>query len=141
MEITETFLAYGHGNIRATHKTTLEITKERNLTKKGDCIVAVSANKALADLNCEFKENLCKENAKLTILIEAGAFAETIRAKGSPRLVMSHPTDMVIRKSRYISDRTLAIDADKAAHDLSRKLIEKMKNSKQAVKITLTIRV
>jgi hypothetical protein len=101
----------------------------------------VSANKAPADLNCEFKKSMCKEKAKLTILIQAGEIAETIHAEGSPRLVMTHPTDMVIRKSRYISDRTLAIGADKAAHDLSRRLIEKMKNPKQAVKITFTIKV
>jgi hypothetical protein len=45
---------------------------------------------------------------------------------------------MVIRKSDYLSDRTLAIHADKAANDLSRELVEKLKNPRQKAKITLT---
>jgi hypothetical protein len=139
MEIAETIQAYGHRNIQATHKTTLEIMKELHLTKKGDCIIAVSANKALADLSSRFKENLRKENAKLTILIQAGEIIETVRAHGSPKLVLTHPTDMVVRKSNYVCSRTLAINADKAAHDLSKKLVKKLKDSKQRVKITLAI--
>jgi len=54
---------------------------------------------------------------------------------------LTHPTDMIIRKSNYICSRTLAIQAGKAACDLSRKLVEKLKNPKQKVKITMNVRV
>ena len=141
MEITEIIFAYGHRNIRATHESTLEITKEAELSKRGDCIIAVSANKAINDLHSEFKENLRKENARITILIEVGDAAEVVNAFGSSRLILAHRTDMVVRKSNYICNRTLAIQADKAACDLSRKLVEKLKNPKQRVKITLTVKV
>jgi len=141
MEITEIIFAYGHRNIRATHESTLEITKEAELSKRGDCIIAVSANKAINDLHSEFKENLRKENAKITILIEVGDAAEVVNAFGSPRLILTHRTDIVVRKSNYTCNRTLAIQADKAACDLSRKLAEKLRNPKQKVKITLTVRV
>jgi hypothetical protein len=141
MEITETILAFGHTNIQATHKSTLEITKEAKLSKRGDCIIAVSARKAMRDLGSEFKENLRKENAKITMLIEAGDIVEVVNAFGSVRLILTHPTDMVVRKSNYICNRTLAIRADKAACDLSRRLVEKLKNQKQKVKITLTVKV
>jgi len=141
METTEIILASGHKNIRATHKSTLEITKEAKLSRKGDCIIAVSADKAIADLSPEFKENLRKEKAKITILIEAGKAADVVNAFGSSRLILKHPTDIVMRKSNYICGRTLTIQADKAACDLSRKLLEKLKNSKQKVKITLTVKV
>ena len=141
MEITEIIFAYGHRNIRATHESTLEITKEAELSKRGDCIIAVSANKAINDLHSEFKENLRKENARITILIEVGNAAEVVNAFGSPRLILTHHTDMVVRKSNYICNRTLAIQADKAACALSRKLAEKLRNPKQKVKITLTVRV
>jgi len=141
MEITETILAYGHKNIQATHKSTLEITKETELSKKGDCIIAVSADKPLRDLNPEFKESLRKENAKVTILIEVGKFADIINAFGSPQLILTHPRDIVVRKSNYICNRTLAVRADKAACDLSRKLTEKLKNPEQKVKITLTVKI
>ncbi|MDI6846616.1 MAG: DUF371 domain-containing protein [Candidatus Bathyarchaeia archaeon] len=141
MKITEVILAYGHANIQATHESTFEITKEAQISKRGNCIIAVSADKAVADLRPEFKENLRKENAKTTMLIEAGEVVEVVNALGNPRLILTHPTDMVVRKSNYVCSRTLAIRADKAACDLSRKLVEKLKNPKQKVKIILTIKV
>jgi len=141
MEVTEIILGYGHENIQAMHKTTFEITKEAQLSRRGDCIIAVSANKTMKELGSEFKENLLKENAKITMLIEAGDVEEVVNAFGSPRLILTHLTDIVVRKSNYICSRTLAIQADKAACDLSRKLVEKLKNPKQRVKITLTVKV
>jgi hypothetical protein len=141
MEVTEAIFAYGHKNIQATHKSTLEITREVKLSKKGDCIIAVSADKAMTNLSLEFKENLRKENAKITMLIEVGEAKEVVNALGSPRLILAHPTDMVVRKSNYICSRTLAIQADKAACDLSRKLAKKLMDPKQKVKITLTVNV
>jgi hypothetical protein len=141
MEITETIFAFGHNSIQAIHKSTLEITKEAELSERGDCIIAVSADKAMTDLNSEFKESLRKENAKITIMIEAGDVIEVVNALGSTELILTHPTDMVVRKSNYICNRTLAIHADKAACDLSRKLVEKLENPKQKVKIALTVEV
>jgi hypothetical protein len=139
-ETEEVVFGCGHENIRATHRTTLEFTKDKHLSKKGDCIIAVATDKALADLSPQFKENLRKPNAKLTVLIEAGGIAEQVQAHGSQQLILSHPTDAIIRKSSYICGRTLAVRADKAANDLSRELVEKLKNPKQKVKITLMVR-
>ncbi|MGB9778293.1 MAG: DUF371 domain-containing protein [Candidatus Bathyarchaeales archaeon] len=141
MEIREIIFAYGHKNVQATHPTTLEITKEKRLTKRGDCVIAVSADKALADLSAPFKDCLRKENARISLLIEAGRVADVVNAFGGSKLILTHPTDIVVRKSSYICARTLAIQADKAALDLSRKLVEKLKNPEQNVKITLTVKV
>ena len=140
-EVKEVFFGYGHENMQATHKTTLEFTKDTRLSKRGDCIVAVAAEKALADLTSEFKENLRKPNVKLTITIEADGITEQVHAQGSPRLILTHPTDMVIRKSDYVCSRTLGVHADKAACDLSRELVEKLDDPKQKVKITLAVHV
>ena len=139
-EIREVIFGYGHKNIQATHKTTLEFTKDTHLSKKGDCIVAVATDKALADLSAEFKGKMRKPHAKLIITIEADTIIEQVTAHGSPKLILTHPTDMVIRKSDYLCNRTLAVHADKAAQDLSRNLVEKLKNPKQKVKITLIAR-
>lgn len=141
MEITEIISASGHKNIQATHRATFEIAKETHLSKKGDCIIAVAADKGLADLSTKFKENLRKDNVKLIILIEVGGLSDQVHAYGSSQLILEHPTDIVVRKSNYICNRTLAIHADKAAWDLSRKLVEKLKKPEQKVKITLTLRV
>lgn len=139
-EVKEVILARGHKNILAMHKTTFEITKEANLSKKGNCVIAVSADKALDDLSLEFKENLHMKDSKVTILIEAGEIAETVNASGDPSLILTHPSDIVVRKSNYICNRTLAIKSDKAACDLSRTLMEKLRSPNQRVKITLTLK-
>jgi len=140
-EVRETIVAHGHENILATHSTTFEITKESQVSKKGDCIIAVSADKGVPDLNPEFRNIMQRDNAKLTITIEAGGAVERIRALGSLKLILTHPSDMVVRKSDYTCSRTLAILADKAACDLPRKFVEKLKNPKQKVKITLAATV
>jgi len=139
MKIVEMILAKGHPNITATHKTTFEITKESKLTKRGKCIVAVSANKGLIELKPEFKNALKNEDARLIIIISAGKLKEIVTAYGDLKLIFLHPTDMVVRKSSYICSRTLAIKANKAAKDLSRKLVENLKNPEQKVEIKLVV--
>jgi len=114
-------------------------TKDIHVSKNGDCIVAMTADKSVADLSVQFKEKLLKPNAKVTITIEAGGFREEIRALGSPKLCLCHPTDMVIRKSDYVCNRTLAICADKSSIDLPRGLVEKLQDPKQKVKVTLIV--
>jgi len=135
----EIIQAFGHENIQAIHPTTLMFTKDNHLTQTGDCIIAVSADKAVADLSPEFKEQLKNPNAKLTILMEADGLKQQINASGSPKLILSHMMDMVVRKSGYICNRTLAINADRASNDLPREFIEKLKNPEQEVKITLIV--
>jgi hypothetical protein len=141
MMVTEVINAYGHRNIRATHRTTFEITKEKELSIKGDCIVAVSADKGFPDFRSEFKELLRRDGARLIVQLEADGITEIVSAFGSSRLILAHPTDLVVRKSNYICDRTLAIKADKAAFDLSRELVAKLQNPSQRVRITLTVEI
>ncbi len=138
-EVSETIFAYGHENVQATHRTTIEFTKDQHLSRNGDCIIAIGADKALADLSGDFKEKLCSPNAKVTITIEADGIMEQIHALGSANLSLSHRSDMVVRKSSHVDSRTVAIGADKAANDLSRKLVEKMRNPLQRAKITLVV--
>ena len=137
--IQEVIFALGHKNILSTHRTTLEFTKDKNLTKNGNCIVAVAADKSVTDLSEEFKKRLKKNNSNLTIIIEANGFSDKVTAKGCPDLALTNIKDIVIRKSEYICDRTLAIKANKAAYDLSTDLVNKLKNPKEKIKITLII--
>jgi hypothetical protein len=137
--VTVVFSARGHENVQSTHRTTFEVTKEETLSKRGDCILAVEATKAAADLPVEFKEAARKEGARITVTVEADGLKETVKAKGSPQLQFTHQTDLVVRKSSYVCGRTLAIGADKAASDFSRELVNKLKNPKQTVKVTLTV--
>lgn len=137
--IQEHIKAFGHENIQAIHPSTLMFTKEKHLSNTGDCIIGVAADKAGTDLTQKFKDALRKPNAKLTIIIEAGGLTEQIIAFGSSELTLTHQNDMVIRKSDYVSDRTLAIHADKSSNDLPRAVVEKLKNPKQKINITLIV--
>ena len=137
--IVEVIHAFGHPNILASHPTTIMITKERQVTKRGDCIVAVDADKSVADLSTEFKRALRQPKAKLIVELEVDGLKGEITAFGSPELKLNHPNDLVIRKSEFVSDRTLAVKADKSSGDLSKAVVEKLKNPKQQVTLTLTV--
>jgi len=135
---SETIKAQGHPNVRSTHRNTLEFTTETSLTPRGDCIVAVAADKGMEELSDEFKRRLKAEDSKLQITIECGGIKDTVTAYGSPNLILTHPTDMVVRKTDYICPRTLAIKADKAAKDLDRRLVEELKKG-GTVAVTLKL--
>ena len=138
-EIREAIVAFGHTNIEAVHPSTLMFTKEKHVSNTGDCIVGVAADKAVADLSQKFKKTLRNANAELAIIIDAGGLTSQINAYGSPKLILTNLTDIVVRKSDYVSDRTLAIKADKSSNDLPRELVEKLKNPKQKINITLIL--
>ena len=128
-----TFIAYGHPNILATHKTTLEITKDSELTKNGDCIVAVWADFSLQQLQRIIGSCSNSGKIKLTIAV-TGLKAEVVAVANKE---FSSENEIVLRKGIFISERTLGIHADKAAAEVSRKLVEKLKNAKTAVSVTV----
>ena len=126
MGATYSISSFGHPNISATHKTTIELTREDFLTHTGDCIIGVKADKACADLPKKFKE-LLKLGRRLRITLECNGFKETITARGDPRLTFTDEHRMIIRKSDFVCGKTLCVRADKAAADLNRDLIEELK--------------
>ena len=122
------FYAYGHRNILATHKSTLEFTKDRELTKKGDCIIGVSSDFSLEELK-EFIKNLKKNKIKMIITVDD--ISEAVKAEINPSF--SDGKELVIRKTSFISKRTFAINANKAAVDLKRELISRLKENKKYI--------
>ncbi len=136
---TELVRARGHPNIRATHPTTFEITRERHLTPRGDCIVAVGADKGARDLSNAFKSAARQPGSTIIITIEvpSAGISERILARGHPALTFEHPTDMVVRKSAYTCGRTIAVMADKAAKDLSRELVKALRDPEAIVIVRL----
>jgi len=126
------FTARGHKNVLSKHKTTLEFTMETHLTPRGDCIVAVGSEVGCAQLPEELKKALARDDAVLTIEIECGGVKDVVHAKGNSKLTLTHPTDLVVRKSNFVCSRTLAVSANKAAIDLDRSLIKKLAEGKDA---------
>ena len=128
----------GHQNVRATHRSTLEFTKENYLTPRGDCIICIGADKGINDLSDEFRAAL-KAGKKLLIRIKVGDLVDEVLAEGSPELILDHDFSIVIRKSEYIDSRTLAIRANKAARDIKRDLISHLRNPETEAVVELII--
>lgn len=141
MRFVETFKALGHPNIRASHATTLMVTREPELTTRGDCVVAVSAEKGLRDIDPKVKEAIRSLDARVSLILEAYGLAFAATGRGDPSLTLSHPTDMVARKSHYICERTLMIGADKAACNIEPNLLGLLQSSACTVKITLVVKI
>ncbi len=124
LSLEEEIQFQGHQNILSLHPKTIEITKDPNLTKKGDCIVGVSANKACDDLDFELKRRLkTKGNVvKIQIIVEPYQFE--LAGFGSDSLKITHKHDIVLRKSTYVDSRTLIVSCDRSAADIPRDLIK-----------------
>lgn len=141
MRVLEHVAAYGHRRVLATHRSTFEITKERELSFRGNCIIAVRADKSVRDLSQEFKRLAGRDGASIKIEIEVDGLRETVLGEGNGRLTFSHPTDIVVRKGDYACGRTLMIRSNKSALDLSRELVERLRDPKQKVEVELSVEV
>lgn len=134
------FTCYGHNNVISRHKTTLEFTKDEDLSLKGDCIVGVKADFSLLELK-KFIKSLKNNNKKITIIIETiensdnENIVEKINAEINPDF--NSDKEIVIRKSDFISERTFAINADKAAFELNKDLVEFLKVKYNKIKIII----
>lgn len=130
--------AYGHPNVKATHRTTLELTKDPFLTPRGDCIIGVAASKSASELNPSLKQAL-KNGYWLLVVINIPnmGIKDYLIARGSPNLLFTDTRSIVIRKSNYIDTRTIAINSNKAARDLDPRLREQLKNPNTLLKILL----
>jgi len=119
----------GHRNVLSLHSRTIEITKDSNLTKKGDCILGVSANKACNDLTSSIKNRLRTTGTVVKISIVVEPFEFELSGFGSNALEISHGHDIVLRKSNYVDSRTLAVSCDKSAFDIPRNLVNLLTNA------------
>ncbi len=113
------------------------ITTDKHLTKEGDCIVAVRAEKGLDDLLPELKEIIRNEEAKVVFIMETRGQRLLVRGRGHPGLMLTSPSDMVIRKSSFICDRTLMIRADIAALDIPPEFVRFLEGLDREVHITI----
>lgn len=138
MKIVDSVEFFGHPLIKATHRTTFEITKEEKLSLRGDCIIGVRANKSCKDLNDQLKR-LITSDVPVKITIHVGKYVFEANAMGHPSLMLTDEKDIVIRKSNYICPRTLAMKSDKAAIDIPRGMILMLNNSYTKGKMVISV--
>jgi hypothetical protein len=139
IEAYEVLIARGHKNIRALHKSTFEFTKDSNVTLQGDCILGVKLDKAVADLSHEFKNAIKRDTAIVIIVLEVGEFKDVVLARGSSKLILEDDKRVVVRRSGFIGKETLAIEANKAAKDIDRRLVEKLRDNNVEIVIHIYV--
>ena len=121
-------IAKGHENVLSLHKSTFEITKDKDLSLAGDCIIGLDIDKSMEDFPNEFKEKLANDDTKVIVELKTPNASDTIEGFGHHDLSLSHPTDIVCRKSTFVCSRTLMIKSNKAAIDLNRDSIKDLAN-------------
>jgi hypothetical protein len=137
MEVQEIIHCRGHPLVIGNHPTTFEVTREDHLTKNGNCIIGISADKGCAGLSAAFKRVLANEDAILTTRLSCGDITFEVKSHGSSRFTLDHPTDMVWRRSSFVCGRTIGILSDHVAADLPKTLIANLVAGKEMI-VTLT---
>jgi hypothetical protein len=116
------------------HKNTIEFTKDEEVSVKGDCIVAVSADFDANELKRFVSEN---KHKKVICEIMAGDIQDSFSFFFNPGFLDEH--EIVIRKTEFKSSRTLGVKAEKAAKDLKRELVEKIKDKNIKIKVMFRV--
>ena len=132
------FHAYGHPAVLSTHPTTLEITTNRELTHRGDCVVAVNSSSAVRNLPEDLKRVLSSSGGRGRLALRVGPFEFVVEGNGDPRLTFSHDTDLVVRKSGFVSERTLMILADKSSMDVPRDMVRLLQDPTNRVTVEIS---
>lgn len=124
------FNAYGHENILATHKNTVEFTKHKELTKRGDCILGVNA----AFSSDEMRKMLVHRKVKVELLCDdhRDVFFSELNKD------FSDDEEIVFRKSEFLSKRTLGLKTTKGAFDIDREIVKRLRKKDAKLKVILT---
>ncbi len=123
MQARDVVRCRGSPIILATHRSTFEVTRDRELTSAGDCIIGICADKGALGLDPHFKQVLARDSAILVTRLTAGDATVEVLAHGSSFLTLDHPTDLVWRRSTFVCGRTVGIGASHTARTLPRSLV------------------
>jgi uncharacterized protein len=136
MEALEIIRCHGHPLVLGTHPTTFEVTREDHLTRKGNCIIGIAADKGCAGLSPAFKAVLAHDDAHLITMLACHGEKVKIHSRGSALMLLDHPTDMVWRKSTFVCGRTIGIRSDYVALTFPKGLLQNLKAGKE-MEVTL----
>ena len=116
----------GHHAISATHAKSLEVVREREIGPRASCIVGVAA---AVD---EYALAMLRGRVELTI--QAGGQTDTVRGRVNPAFRPGDP--LIVRRAPAIARDAVIVDADRAASDLDRGLVDELRRPDAAVALT-----
>jgi hypothetical protein len=138
MEEQEYIRCRGHPYILGTHPTTFEVTCEDHLTVNGNCIIGIAADKGCGGLSSSFRNVLAHDDAILVTRLECDGTVAAVVSRGSSRMTLDHPADLVWRKSSFVCGRTIGILSDTVANTLPGNLITSLARGKE-MQVTMTV--
>ncbi|MEM1707241.1 MAG: DUF371 domain-containing protein [Sulfolobales archaeon] len=130
----------GHVNVRATHPTSLEVTRDDYLTPRGDCIIGIKSSKGASDLRQCLKDDLKRGGTLLGIIVTNSGLFDYFVAEGSERLTLKNARKLIVRKSHYVDDSTIGLRSNKSSRDLDRALVEALKRGEKGYLVLVTSR-
>ena len=125
----EEIIFYGHSNVQSYHARTIEITKEKYLSLRGDCIIGVNANKSCKDLSFHIKKKIQKNDSLIKIELIVEPYSFIIHGNGSERLSLLNIHD-------------ITVTPEFRGRGLSKKIMQKVEEIAQEIgccKITLEV--
>ena len=137
-QATVRFTARGHPLISSLHATTIEITREPHISERGDCIVAVGSEYGLKDIPAVMKRTLASENGRCRLTLKVQDQVFRVQGKGSPSLTFADPSEIVVRKSGFVSERTLMVYSDMAAMDIPRRMVKLLQDPGEIITIEIS---
>jgi hypothetical protein len=140
MEAQDIVHCRGHPLVCGSHPTTFEVTREDHLTKNGNCIIGIAADKSCRDLSPAFKKVIAHDDAILCTTLSCGGVTVDVTSRGSSLLTLDHPTDIVWRRSSFVCGRTIGIMTDYVAATLPRSFILNLIEGKEMIASLTAIR-
>jgi hypothetical protein len=133
----EKVTARGHQAIKAIHPTTFELTKDSYLTERGDCIIGVNLDKAVSELDPDFRKALKKSTSIVILVLRVDNLVDVVIAQGHEDLILSDDRRIIVRKSSYIDPATVAINANKSSRNIRRDLVEKLRDPQAVLTVDI----
>jgi hypothetical protein len=105
--------AAGHPSIRATHRKTLELTRDESITERATCVVGVAAQLP--------EEELAALHGRVALTLSAGAESVELRGRLNPAFRPGDP--LVVRRAPDVARNALIVSADLVAADVPRSFV------------------
>lgn len=121
--------ARGHRHITATHAKTFELATDAEIGPDATCVIGVGAT-------CDW-DVLGRLNGLAIVTVDAGGHGMETTARLSPYWSRGH--GLVVRKSDFRGEDTLALDADRAAADLDPAFVEALRDPSTDVDVGIRV--
>jgi hypothetical protein len=108
--------AAGHPNVRATHRKTLELARDEDITERATCVVGVGARLD--------EEALARLHGPVRLTLAVGGLAEAVHGRLNPAFQPGDP--LVVRRAPAVTRDAVMVGADRAACDLPRSFVAEL---------------